>query len=84
MSAASAEAIVPEVDYSVSWHETEWHDAVQKERSLRQENAVLRGVMVRCYGCYANGLWFDSSFADFLLFFCLLFSRLHLSVTFMD
>jgi len=26
--------------------------------------------IVRCYGCYANGFWFDSHLADLLFFFC--------------
>jgi len=42
--------------------------------------------MVRCYGCYANGFRFDSHLADFrfvfFLCFFLVFSRLHLGVTF--
>jgi len=41
-----------------------------------------RGVMVRCYGCYASGWRFDSRLANFLLFFSLLFSRLRLDATF--
>jgi len=60
---------VPAVEHSVSWH-----DAMQRNRLLCHENAVLLvvQVMVRCCGCYANGLRFDSRLATFC-FFSLLF-----------
>ena len=47
--------------------------------TLSGKRCPAHGVMVRCYGCYANGWRFDSHFA---VFFSLLFSRFRLGVTF--
>ena len=49
--------------------------------TLSEKSCPAHGVIVRCYGCCANGLRFDSHIAVFRLF-SLLFSRLRLGVTF--
>jgi len=54
----------------------------KKKVTLSGTCCPARGVMVRCYSCYANGWQFDSCLANFLFFLSLLFSRLRLGVTF--
>jgi len=56
----------------------------KKKVTLSGKRCPAHGITVRCYGCYANGLWLESCLADFR-FFSLLFSRLHsgVIVTFM-
>jgi len=69
---------VPAVHDSVSWH-----DAIQRKRSLSQENAVL--LVVQWLGVTAVMQMVASStlaLPTFVLFFSLLFSRLCLCVTF--
>ena len=44
--------------------------AQYKEKvTLSGKRCPAHGVMVRCYGCYANGLRFNSHLADFRFFF---------------
>ena len=46
-----------------------WHDAIPKKVTLLGKHSPARCVMVMCYGCYANGFWFDSHVAEFRFFF---------------
>ena len=60
----------------VAWRNT------KKKVTLSRKRHPACGATVMCYGCYANGFWFESHLADFN--FVLLFFRLCLGVTFMD
>jgi len=44
----------------------------KKKVTLSGKHCPARGVMVQCYGYYANGFRFDSHFADirFVFFLC--------------
>ena len=46
-----------------------WHDAIPKKVTLLGKHSPARCVMVMCYGCYANGFWFDCHVAEFRFFF---------------
>jgi len=51
----------------VAWRNT------KKKVTLSGKRCPARGVMVRWYGCYVNGLRFDSRLADFRFFFLCFF-----------
>jgi len=61
---------------SIAWCNT------KKKVTLSGTRCPAHGVMVGCYGCYANGWRFYSHLAVFRFFFSLLFFRLRLGVTF--
>ena len=48
----------------VAWRNT------NKKVTLSGTHCPARGVMVRCYGCYANGWRFDSRLTDLHFFLC--------------
>ena len=59
--------------------------AQHKEKvTLSGKRCPVHGVMVSCCGCYVNGLWFDSHFADSRFFFFAFFQaplRCHFGVS---